>query len=86
MQGYNFPISIYLKNIFSKGLTIPFFILVRNIYIYIYIYIEVLMIWVSAGRMSSRHSIRSEVGMGSKAQLVSMELYIIVINCVTVTG
>ena len=82
MQGYNFPICIYLKNISSKGVTIPFFILVRNLPDNI----EVLMIWVSAGRMSSRHSIRSEVGMGSKAQLVSMELYIIVSNCVTVTG
>ena len=34
--------------------------------------IEVLMIWVSVGRMSSRHSSRRDVGMGSKAQEVGL--------------
>ena len=48
--------------------------------------IEVLMIWVSVGRMSSRHSSRRGVGMGSKAQEVGLELFIIVCNCVIVTG
>ena len=36
--------------------------------------IEVLMIWVSVGRMSSGHSSRREVGMGTKAQDVGLEL------------
>ena len=48
--------------------------------------IEVLMIWVSVGRMSSRHWSRRGVGMGSKAQEVGFELFIIVYNCVIVTG
>ena len=48
--------------------------------------IEVLMIWVSVGRMSSRHSSRRDVGMGSKTQEVGLEPFIIVCNCVVVTG
>ena len=47
---------------------------------------EVLMMWVSVGRMSSRHSSRRDVGMGSKAHEESFELFIIVCNCVIVTG
>ena len=49
-------------------------------------YIEVLLIWVSVGKMSSRHSSRRYVGMGSNAQEVGLELFIIVCNCVIVTG
>ena len=71
----------YLKNIFSKGVAIAVFILVGNWPDNI----EVLMIWASVGRMSSRHSSRSDVGIGSKAQEVSLELFIIVCNCVIVT-
>ena len=71
-----------MKNIFSKGLTISVYILVgiwpNNI--------EVFMIWVSVRRMPSRHSSRRDVGMGSKAQEVGLELFIIVCNCVIVTG
>ena len=37
--------------------------------------IEVLIIWVSVGRMSSRHSSRRYVGMGSKAQEVGLEFF-----------
>ena len=48
--------------------------------------IEVLMIWVSVGRMSSTHSSRREVGVGSKAQEVGLEFFIIVCNCLIVTG
>ena len=48
--------------------------------------IEVLMIWLSVGRMSSRHSCRREVGMRSKAQKVGLELFIMACNCVIVTG
>ena len=48
--------------------------------------IDVLMIWVSVGRMSSRHSSRKDVGMGSKAQEVGLQLFIIVCNCVIVAG
>ena len=48
--------------------------------------IEVLMIWTSVGRMSSRHSSRRDVGMGSKAQEVGLECFIIVCNCVIVSG
>ena len=47
--------------------------------------IDVLMIWVIVGRMSSRHSSRRVVGMGSKAQKVGLELFIIVCSCVIVT-
>ena len=72
----------YPNNIFSKGLTIAVFILVGNWPDNI----EVLMIWVSVGRMSSRHSSRGYVGMGSKAQEVGFEIFIIVCNCVIVTG
>ena len=39
---------------------------------------EVLMIWVSVGRMSSRYSSRREFGMGSNVQEVGLELFIIV--------
>ena len=48
--------------------------------------IDVLMIWVSIGRMSSRHSCRREVGMGSKAQEVGLECFIIIGNCAILTG
>ena len=48
--------------------------------------IEVLLIWVIVGRMSSRHSRRRDIGMGSKAQEVGLELFIIVCNCAIVTG
>ena len=48
--------------------------------------IEVLMIWVSVGRMSSRHSSRRDVGMGYKSQEVGLELFIVVCNCVIVAG
>ena len=40
--------------------------------------IEVLMIWVSVGRMSSRHLSRRDVGMGSNVQKVGLEQFIIV--------
>ena len=69
-------------NIFSKGFTIAVFILVENWPDSI----EVLMIWVNVGRMSTRYSSRRDVGMGSKAQEVGLELFIIVCNCVIVTG
>ena len=36
--------------------------------------------------MSSSHSSRREVGMGSNVQEVGLELVIIVCNCVNVTG
>ena len=36
--------------------------------------------------MLSRHSGRRDVGMGSSAQVVGLELFIIVCNCVIVTG
>ena len=36
--------------------------------------------------MSSRHSGRRDVGMGSKAQEVGLELFIIVCNCEIVAG
>ena len=42
--------------------------------------------WVSVGRMSTRHSSRRDVGMGSKAQEVDLERFFIVCNCVIVTG
>ena len=48
--------------------------------------IEVLMISVSVGKMSSRRSRRSEVGMGHKAQEIGLELFIIVCDCEIVTG
>ena len=48
--------------------------------------IEVLMIGMSVGRTSSRHSSRRDVGMGSKAQEVGLELFIIACICVIVTG
>ena len=48
--------------------------------------IKVSTIWVSVGIMSSRHSSRSEVGIGSKAQEGSLEFFIIVCNCVIATG
>ena len=48
--------------------------------------IEVIMIWVSVGRISSRHSSGRYIGMGSKAQEVGLELFIIVCNCVIVAG
>ena len=38
------------------------------------------------GRMSSRHSSRRDVGMGSKAQEVGLVLFIIVCRCVIVAG
>ena len=63
-QIFNFFIS--KKTFFSKGLTMAVFILVGNWPDNI----KVLMIWVSAGRISSRHSSRRDVGMGSKAQEV----------------
>ena len=61
-------------NIFSKGFTIAVFILVENWPDSI----EVLMIWESVGRMSTRYSSRRDVGMGFKAQEVGLELFIIV--------
>ena len=67
---------------YSKGFTIAVFILVGNWPDNV----EVLMIWVSVGRMSSRHLSRRDVGMGSKAQEVGFELFIIVCNCVIVSG
>ena len=70
------------EHFFSIGLTIAVFRLVGNWPDNI----EVLMIWVSVGRMSSRHSSRRDVGMGSNAQEVGLELSIIVCNCVIVTG
>ena len=36
--------------------------------------------------MSSRHSSRRDVGMGSKAQEVGLELFNILCNCVIVAG
>ena len=48
--------------------------------------VEVLMIWVSLGRMSSRHSSRRDVGMGSKAQEVGFEFFFMACNCVIVAG
>ena len=36
--------------------------------------------------MPSRHSSRKEVGMGSIAQEVGLEIFKIVCNCVIVTG
>ena len=48
--------------------------------------IEVLMIWVSVGGMSSRHSSRRDIGMGSKAQEADFEVFMIVCYCVIVTG
>ena len=45
-----------------------------------------LMIWVSVGIMSSRHSSRRDVGMVSKAQEVGLELFIVVCNCGIVTS
>ena len=78
-QVYSFPICLYLKNF---SLTITVFILVGNWPDNI----EVSMVWVSVGRMSSRHSSRRDVGMGSKAQEVGLELFIIVCNCVIATG
>ena len=45
-----------------------------------------LMIWVIVGRMSSRHSSKRDVGMGSKEQEVGLELFIIAWKCVIVTG
>ena len=48
--------------------------------------IEVLMILMSVDRMSSRHLSRRDVGMGCKAQLVGLELFIVVCNCAIVTG
>ena len=48
--------------------------------------IEALMIWVSVGRISSRYSCRKDVGIGSKAQEVGLEIFIIVCYCVIVTG
>ena len=48
--------------------------------------IYVLMIWASVGRMSSRHSSRSEVGVGSKAQEVGLAYFIIVRSCEIVFG
>ena len=42
--------------------------------------IEVLMIWVSVGRMSTRHSSRRDVSVGSKTQEERLELFIIVCN------
>ena len=44
------------------------------------------MIWVNVGRMSSRHSSRRDVGMGSKSQEVGLELFIIECVYVIVTG
>ena len=81
-QVYDFPKIFYLKNIFCKGLTIAVFILVGNWPDNN----EVLMIWVSVGRMSSRHSSRGDIGMGSKVQEVGLELFVIVCNCVVVAG
>ena len=37
-------------------------------------------------RMSSRDSGRKDVGMGSKAQEVGLDLFIMIYNCVIVTG
>ena len=64
-QVYNFPICLYSGNIFSKGLTMAVFTLLGNWPDNV----EVLMIWVSVCRMSSRHSSRREVGMISICDL-----------------
>ena len=70
------------EHFIGKGLTMAIFILVGN-----WLYnIEMLMIWVSVGKMSSIHSGKRDVGMGSKAQEVGLEVFIIVCNCVIVTG
>ena len=73
---------IFTENFFCKGLTAAVFILVgkwpNNI--------EVLMIWVSVGSMSSRLWSRRDVSMGSKAHEVGFELFILVWNCVIVSG
>ena len=70
------------KTFFGKGLTTAVFILVGNWPDNL----EVLMIFMSVGIMSSRHSSRKEVGMGSKAQEISLEFFIVVCNCVIVAG
>ena len=71
---------VYLENFFCKAIAV--FILVGNWPDNI----EVLMIWVSVGRMSSRYLCRGDVGMGSEAQEVGLRLFIIAFNCVIVTG
>ena len=43
------------------------------------------MTWSSVWRISSRHTDRSEVGMGSNAQYVGL-VFIIVCSCEIVTG
>ena len=58
-QVYKFQICLYLKNNFSRALVIAVLILVGNLPHNI----EVLTIWVSVGKMSSRHSSRREVGI-----------------------
>ena len=65
----------------SKGLAIAVFILVGNWPDNI----EVLVIWATVDRMISRHTRKRDVGMGSKAQDVGLELFILVCNCVIVT-
>ena len=73
---------VYIERTFvCKGLTIAVFILVRNWPDNI----EVLIIWVNVGTMS-RHLSRRNIGIGFKAQEVGLELFIIVWNCVIVTG
>ena len=79
---YDFPICLYLRNFFSKGLTIAVSILVGNWPDNI----EVLMIWAIVGRMSSRHSSRREVAMGSKALEIGLEFIIIACSCDIATG
>ena len=45
--------------------------------------IQVLRIWVSAGRMSSRHSSKRKVVMVSKAQEVSLDFFV-AFNCIII--
>ena len=79
---YNFQISLYRKKFFCKGLTIAVFILVENRPDNI----EVLMIWVSVGWMSSRHSSRREVCMGTKSQALGLEFLFVACNCSWMKG
>ena len=48
--------------------------------------IEVLTILVSVGRISSRHSSKTEVSMGTKAQEVGSWSFGIVCSCMIVAG
>ena len=63
------------RNLLAKAKTIAVVILVKNWPDNI----EVEVIWVSVGRMSSRHSSRREGGMGSKVQGVGLDYFMIVL-------